>query len=863
MNIEKYTQKTAEALQSASNVAMTFGNQAVDIEHVLYAMLTQENSLVARILQRMHVNIEAFQADLTQIIEGFAKMPDLKEHPDRLYLAAGVNQLMFQAEKEAKQMKDAYVSQEHVLLALCGQSSSKRLQQIFARYDIQRQGVLNALVQIRGATRVESPHPEAGYESLQRFGRDLIEDARRGLLDPVIGRDEEIRRVIRILSRRTKNNPVLIGSPGVGKTAIVEGLAQRILRKDVPQSLKDKTLWALDMGALIAGAKYRGEFEERLKAVLKEVSQSKGRIIMFIDELHNIVGAGKAEGAMDAGNLLKPMLARGELRCIGATTTDEYRKYIEKDKALERRFQPVMVAPPSVEDTISILRGLKERFEVHHGIRIRDGALVQAAILSNRYITERFLPDKAIDLIDEAAAMIRTEIDSMPAELDSLSRRQIQLEIEKQALKKEKDTKSKERLREIQRELAEIQEKTDLLKAQWQEEKAAITAIGELKKETEQVKADIDKAEREYDLNRAAKLKYGRLVELDKQLKEAERKLSQEESQRLLKEEVTEDEIALIVSRWTGIPVSRLMEGEKEKLLKLGDILHERVIGQDSAIQAVTNAIMRARAGLKDPGKPIGSFIFLGPTGVGKTEVARALAEALFDTEDNMVRIDMSEYMERHSVSRLIGAPPGYVGYDEGGQLTEVIRRKPYAVILFDEIEKAHHDVFNVLLQVLDDGRLTDNQGHNVDFKNTIIIMTSNIGSTLLLEQARDDGSIPEAVRRQVFKMMSNHFRPEFLNRLDETILFNPLTRENLVDIAKLQFKRLAERLAGLDIALTISDTALEHVAREAYVPQYGARPLKRYIENNIEVVISRRLIAGSAGKEIRIDYRRDALVIE
>ena len=863
MNIEKYTQKTAEALQSASNVAMTFGNQAVDIEHVLYAMLTQENSLVARILQRMHVNIEAFQADLTQIIEGFAKMPDLKEHPDRLYLAAGVNQLMFQAEKEAKQMKDAYVSQEHVLLALCGQSSSKRLQQIFARYDIQRQGVLNALVQIRGATRVESPHPEAGYESLQRFGRDLIEDARRGLLDPVIGRDEEIRRVIRILSRRTKNNPVLIGSPGVGKTAIVEGLAQRILRKDVPQSLKDKTLWALDMGALIAGAKYRGEFEERLKAVLKEVSQSKGRIIMFIDELHNIVGAGKAEGAMDAGNLLKPMLARGELRCIGATTTDEYRKYIEKDKALERRFQPVMVAPPSVEDTISILRGLKERFEVHHGIRIRDGALVQAAILSNRYITERFLPDKAIDLIDEAAAMIRTEIDSMPAELDSLSRRQIQLEIEKQALKKEKDTKSKERLREIQRELAEIQEKTDLLKAQWQEEKAAITAIGELKKETEQVKADIDKAEREYDLNRAAKLKYGRLVELDKQLKEAERKLSQEESQRLLKEEVTEDEIALIVSRWTGIPVSRLMEGEKEKLLKLGDILHERVIGQDSAIQAVTNAIMRARAGLKDPGKPIGSFIFLGPTGVGKTEVARALAEALFDTEDNMVRIDMSEYMERHSVSRLIGAPPGYVGYDEGGQLTEVIRRKPYAVILFDEIEKAHHDVFNVLLQVLDDGRLTDNQGHNVDFKNTIIIMTSNIGSTLLLEQARDDGSIPEAVRQQVFKMMSNHFRPEFLNRLDETILFNPLTRENLVDIAKLQFKRLAERLAGLDIALTISDTALEHVAREAYVPQYGARPLKRYIENNIEVVISRRLIAGSAGKEIRIDYRRDALVIE
>ena len=863
MNIEKYTQKTAEALQSASNVAMTFGNQAVDIEHVLYAMLTQENSLVARILQRMHVNIEAFQADLTQIIEGFAKMPDLKEHPDRMYLAAGVNQLMFQAEKEAKQMKDAYVSQEHVLLALCGQSSSKRLQQIFARYDIQRQGVLNALVQIRGATRVESPHPEAGYESLQRFGRDLIEDARRGLLDPVIGRDEEIRRVIRILSRRTKNNPVLIGSPGVGKTAIVEGLAQRILRKDVPQSLKDKTLWALDMGALIAGAKYRGEFEERLKAVLKEVSQSKGRIIMFIDELHNIVGAGKAEGAMDAGNLLKPMLARGELRCIGATTTDEYRKYIEKDKALERRFQPVMVAPPSVEDTISILRGLKERFEVHHGIRIRDGALVQAAILSNRYITERFLPDKAIDLIDEAAAMIRTEIDSMPAELDSLSRRQIQLEIEKQALKKEKDTKSKERLREIQRELAEIQEKTDLLKAQWQEEKAAITAIGELKKETEQVKADIDKAEREYDLNRAAKLKYGRLVELDKQLKEAERKLSQEESQRLLKEEVTEDEIALIVSRWTGIPVSRLMEGEKEKLLKLGDILHERVIGQDSAIQAVTNAIMRARAGLKDPGKPIGSFIFLGPTGVGKTEVARALAEALFDTEDNMVRIDMSEYMERHSVSRLIGAPPGYVGYDEGGQLTEVIRRKPYAVILFDEIEKAHHDVFNVLLQVLDDGRLTDNQGHNVDFKNTIIIMTSNIGSTLLLEQARDDGSIPEAVRQQVFKMMSNHFRPEFLNRLDETILFNPLTRENLVDIAKLQFKRLAERLAGLDIALTISDTALEHVAREAYVPQYGARPLKRYIENNIEVVISRRLIAGSAGKEIRIDYRRDALVIE
>ncbi len=864
MNVEKLTQKSQEALMLSQNIAMNNGNQSIEVIHLLYSLIQDRDGLAFRIFEKLGVNNERLTADAEREIDRLPKVQGLKETPEHLYISGALNSMIYRAEQEANQMKDKFVSIEHLLLAMCGESKTSPVSRIFENYEIDRKRILEVLVEIRGQTKVDSQNPEETYEALARFGRDLIEDARKNRLDPVIGRDEEIRRVIRILSRRTKNNPVLIGSPGVGKTAIAEGLADRILRGDVPQSLKDKTIWALDMGALIAGAKYRGEFEERLKAVLNEIARSQGRIIMFIDELHNIVGAGKSEGAMDAGNLLKPMLARGELRCIGATTTDEYRKYIEKDKALERRFQPVMVEPPDVEETISILRGLKERFEVHHGIRIRDTALVQAAVLSDRYITDRFLPDKAIDLMDEAASMIRTEIDSMPAELDELSRRSIQLEIELQALKAEKDEKSRERLKEIEKQLAELKEKMSALKLKWEEEKTVISHLGDIKKEIEAVKKEIEKSEREYDLNRAAQLKYGKLVKLEKDLEEYEQRLEKHESEgRLLKEEVTEEEIAQVVSKWTRIPVSKLMEGEKQKLLNLEDILHKRVIGQDDAVRIIANAILRSRSGLKDPKKPIASCIFLGPTGVGKTEVARALAEALFDSENNIVRIDMSEYMERHSVSRLIGAPPGYVGYDEGGQLTEVIRRKPYSVLLFDEIEKAHSDVFNVLLQVLDDGRLTDNQGHTVDFKNTIIIMTSNIGSVLLLENCSRDGSIPENIKAQVLGQLKNHFKPEFLNRLDETIIFNPLTEENLVDIARLQFGYLADRMASMDIQLEVDEEVYRFAAKESYDPMYGARPLNRYIQNRIETIIAKKIIEGSVKEKIRLSIREGGLFVE
>lgn len=864
MNIEKFTQKTQEALMLSQNIAINNGNQSIEVIHLLYSFLQDKDNLAYRIFNKLEVNIQKLLNDIELEIDKLPKVHNLRENPQNIYVSGGLNNLFFRAEQEADQMKDKFISIEHIILAMCDESKTSSLKDLFSRYDISRKRILEVLVDIRGQTKVDSKNPEETYEALSRFGRDLIEDAKNNKLDPVIGRDEEIRRVIRILSRRTKNNPVLIGAPGVGKTAIVEGLAERILRGDVPQSLKEKTIWALDMGSLVAGAKYRGEFEERLKAVLNEVSKSNGKVIMFIDELHNIVGAGKTEGAMDAGNLLKPLLARGELRCIGATTTDEYRKYIEKDKALERRFQTVLVEPPDIEETVSILRGLKERFEVHHGVSIRDTALVQAAILSDRYITDRFLPDKAIDLIDESASMIRTEIDSMPSELDELSRRSIQLEIEMQALKAEKDDKSKERLKEIEQVLSSIKEKMSVLKLKWEEEKNIISNISDIKKEIEIVKKEIEKSERDYDLNRAAQLKYGKLVQLEKDLSEYEQKLQKYENEgRLLKEEVTEEEIAQVVSKWTRIPVSKLMEGEKQKLLNLEDILHQRVIGQNDAIKIISDAILRSRSGLKDPKKPIASYIFLGPTGVGKTEVAKALAEALFDSENNIIRIDMSEYMERHSVSRLIGAPPGYVGYEEGGQLTEVIRRKPYSVILFDEIEKAHNDVFNILLQVLDDGRLTDNQGHTVDFKNSIIIMTSNIGSVLLLENCRQDGIIPDNVKDQVMNQLKSHFKPEFLNRLDEIILFNPLTKENLIDIAKLQFKYLENRLASMDLELIIEQEVYEYAADESYDPMYGARPLNRFIQNKIETIIAKKLIEGSVSKSIRLCVRDNNIFIE
>ncbi len=847
MDINKLTLKSQEALQAAQTRALRFGHQQADSEHLLAALLEQPEGLVPRLLGRLDVAVEPLARHLE---EELARRPSVSgpgAEAGKIYLTERLQQALVRAEDEAKRLKDEYVSVEHLLLALIEQGASTAAGRALAEHGVTRDRVLSALTAVRGSQRVTSASPEASYEALEKYGVDLVAQARRGKLDPVIGRDAEIRRVVRILSRKTKNNPVLIGEPGVGKTAIVEGLAQRIVRGDVPEWLKDRAVFSLDMGALLAGAKYRGEFEERLKAVLNEIKQSEGRVLLFIDELHNIVGAGRTEGSTDAGNLLKPMLARGELHCIGATTLDEYRKHIEKDAALERRFQPVTVDPPTVEDTISILRGLKERFEVHHGVKIQDNSLVAAAVLSHRYITDRFLPDKAIDLMDEAAAMIRTEIDSMPADLDEITRRVMQLEIEEAALKKEKDKASKERLETLRKELADLRAQADSLRTQWQAEKESIEEVRKLRAEIEQVRRQVEDAERAYDLNRAAELKHGRLPQLEAKLAEHEAALlrRQETGGQLLREEVTDDEIAEIVSRWTGIPVKRLVEGEREKLLRLDEILHQRVIGQDEAVQLVADAVIRARSGIKDPRRPIGSFIFLGPTGVGKTELAKTLAEALFDSEDNMVRIDMSEYMERHTVSRLIGAPPGYVGYEEGGQLTEAVRRKPYSVILFDEIEKAHHDVFNVLLQILDDGRVTDSQGHTVDFKNTVIIMTSNIGSMHLLEGVTADGEIEERAREAVMREMRGHFRPEFLNRVDEIVLFKPLRLEEIERIVDLQTEDLRKRLAERNVSLEITEAAREFVARQGYDPVYGARPLKRFLQREVETRIGRALVAG------------------
>ena len=865
MDLNKFTIKSQEALQSAQTKAVKYGHVEVDGEHLLAALLEQPEGLVPRLLKRMDVPLNSVQEDLVRELEKKPRVSGPGAEPGKVYITQRLNKLLVKAEEEARHLKDDYVSVEHLLLAFVEEGTATPAGRVLHKHGITRDAVLKALTAVRGHQRVTSAAPESTYEALQKYGRDLVQEARSGKLDPVIGRDGEIRRVIRILSRKTKNNPVLIGEPGVGKTAIVEGLAHRIVRGDVPEGLKDKTIYALDLGALVAGAKYRGEFEERLKAVLQEIKESEGRILLFIDELHNIVGAGKAEGAMDAGNMLKPMLARGELHCIGATTLDEYRKYIEKDAALERRFQPVLVDQPSVEDTISILRGLKERFEVHHGVKIQDSALVAAAVLSNRYISDRFLPDKAIDLVDEACAMIRTEIDSMPAELDEVTRRVMQLEIEEAALKKERDKASQERLENLRKELAELREKAGAMRAQWEAEKEAIKRVQALREEIEKVRHQIEIAERQYDLNRAAELKHGRLPELERQLRAEEERLSaQQGGNRLLREEVTEEEIAEIVSRWTGIPVTRLVEGEREKLMKLDEVLHRRVVGQDEAVQLVADAVLRARAGIKDPRRPIGSFIFLGPTGVGKTELAKTLAEALFDSEDNLVRIDMSEYMEKHTVSRLIGAPPGYVGYEEGGQLTEAVRRKPYSVILFDEIEKAHQDVFNVLLQILDDGRLTDAQGRTVDFKNTVIIMTSNIGSQYLLDGVTDRGEIKDHAREKVMADLRRHFRPEFLNRVDDIVLFKPLTLDEVKRIVGLLTQDLERRLKDRRIRLEITDAAREWIARTGYDPVYGARPLKRLLQRELETRIGRALIAGDIleGATIRVDVEDGRLTV-
>jgi ATP-dependent Clp protease ATP-binding subunit ClpB len=865
MDLNKFTVKSQEALQAAQTKAVRFGHQEVDGEHLLLALLEQSDGLVPRLLRRMEIPVESVTERIVQELDKKPRVSGPGAEPGKVYVTQRLNRLLVKAQEEAERLKDEYVSVEHLLLAFVDEGSTTPAGRVLQEFNIGRDLILRTLTNVRGHQRVTSATPETTYEALQKYGRDLVREARTGKLDPVIGRDSEIRRVIRILSRKTKNNPVLIGEPGVGKTAIVEGLAHRIVRGDVPEGLKDKTIFALDMGALVAGAKYRGEFEERLKAVLQEIKESEGGILLFIDELHTIVGAGKAEGAIDAGNMLKPMLARGELHCIGATTLDEYRKHIEKDAALERRFQPVLVEQPTVEDTISILRGLRERFEVHHGVRIQDSALVAAAVLSNRYITDRFLPDKAIDLVDEACAMIRTEIDSMPAELDEVTRRIMQLEIEEAALKKERDKASRERLEALRKELAALREKGDAMKAQWEREKEAIKKVQALRESIEKVRHEMGLAERQYDLNRVAELKYGKLADLERQLKQEEERLSSEQGgARLLREEVTEEEIAEIVSRWTGIPVAKLVEGEREKLLRLDEILHRRVVGQDEAVQLVADAVLRARSGIKDPRRPIGSFIFLGPTGVGKTELAKTLAEALFDSEDNLVRIDMSEYMEKHTVSRLIGAPPGYVGYEEGGQLTEAVRRKPYSVILFDEIEKAHHDVFNVLLQILDDGRLTDAQGRTVDFKNTVIIMTSNIGSEHMLEGVTDRGEIKEDARERVMSALRRHFRPEFLNRVDDIVLFKPLTREEVKQIVGLLTADLERRLKDRRIRLEISDAAKEFIAAAGYDPVYGARPLKRYLQHQLETRIGRALIAGDIrdGATIRVELQGDQLTV-
>ena len=863
MTLQNFTQKSQEAIQDAQNLAIRNNHQQLEQIHLLAALLEQDGGLIPQLLKKMDVTVESLSAAAMAEVRKLPGVTGARE-ADKIYISNGLNQTLVAAQDTAQRMKDDFVSVEHLFLALLDTAEGS-VRDLFRTYNITSDAAMKALQAIRGNQRVTTDNPEGTYEALTKYGTDLVKRAREQKMDPVIGRDEEIRNVIRILSRKSKNNPVLIGEPGVGKTAIAEGLAQRIVKKDVPKSLQDKTIFALDMGALIAGAKYRGEFEERLKAVLKEVKESEGKILLFIDELHTIVGAGKTEGSMDAGNLLKPMLARGELHCIGATTLDEYRTYIEKDPALARRFQPVMVNEPTVEDTIAILRGLKERYEVFHGVKITDGAIIAAATLSHRYITDRFLPDKAIDLVDEACAQIRTEMDSMPTELDTVSRKIIQMEIEEAALKKEEDELSKANLAKLQKELAEERDRFNAMKAQWDNEKNAIGKVQQLRETIEDLNRQIETAERNYDLEKAAELKYGRLPEAKKKLAEEEQKVNNAHDDSLLRDRVTEDEIARIVERWTGIPVSRLVQGEREKLLNLDKVLHQRVVGQDEAVTAVTEAIQRSRAGIQDPNRPIGSFLFLGPTGVGKTELAKALAEALFDDENNMIRIDMSEYMEKFSVSRLIGAPPGYVGYDEGGQLTEAVRRKPYSVVLFDEVEKAHPDVFNILLQVLDDGRITDSQGRTVDFKNTILILTSNLGSEYLLGGIDAQGNISQDAKEQVQALLRRSFRPEFLNRLDEIVFYKPLTKENVMKIIDLQIDKLNARLAQQQIKCEVTPAAKSAIVDASYNPEFGARPLRRYVQHTVETMLSKRILAGNIlpGQTVTVDYENGELTMK